>query len=49
MQMVIDTAAKQGVDTFIMGMPHRLVTIINILFTFYSIFLLIKWSSKCSR
>ena len=23
MKMVIDTAAKQGVDTVIMGMPHR--------------------------
>lgn len=27
MKMVIDTAAKQGVDTVIMGMPHRFVSI----------------------
>ena len=26
MKMVIDTAAKKGVDTVIMGMPHRLVS-----------------------
>jgi hypothetical protein len=26
MKMVIDTAARKGVDTVIMGMPHRFVT-----------------------
>jgi len=25
MKIVIDTVAKQGVDTVIMGMPHRFV------------------------
>jgi 2-oxoglutarate dehydrogenase complex dehydrogenase (E1) component-like enzyme len=32
MKIVIDTAAKKGVDTVIMGMPHRLVIPTNFLF-----------------
>jgi hypothetical protein len=34
MKMVIDTVAKTGVDTVIMGMPHRLVIIIDLSFCF---------------
>jgi hypothetical protein len=36
MKMVIDTAAKSGVDTFIMGMPHRFV-ILNKSFIYFSL------------
>jgi len=32
MKMVIDTAAKKGVDTVIIGMPHRLVIPSDLLF-----------------
>ena len=34
MKMIIDTVAIKGVDTFIMGMPHRSVTI-EICFPFF--------------
>jgi len=33
-KMVIDTVAKKGIDTIIMGMPHRLVILINLFIYF---------------
>jgi 2-oxoglutarate dehydrogenase complex dehydrogenase (E1) component-like enzyme len=44
MKMVIDTAASKGVDTVIMGMPHRFVRN-SLLKLKTTVFFIIQWPS----